>query len=450
MTAKKRGHDAAHRLGRRGPRRRSSTSSSSRPRRARRTSSRRCSRTRRSRCRAAPTGRSSLRGRVPNLQDAEQTVAARDAVRAKVLNFLEVAGGQQVMLQVRFAEVSARRDERAGRQPRRSPTAAASSAATSGRSARSASASGTTVDDLGAVESDRGRRDALRPRGARATRRLPYFITGAAAEQPAPRAGRAEPHRHQRAGSQLPGRRRVPDPRPAGRRRRRGAPITDRVPRVRRAAELRARSCWATARIRLKVAPEVSDLDFTTAVRFSGFVDPRPDQAQASTTTDRAGRRPDVRDRRAARTTASRRRKDVTPLLGDLPILGALFRSVRYQRKETELVVLVTPRLVEAMNPDQVPTLPGENWRHPTEARAVPGPATSAATAAERQGGRRTQPADGRRRPAAPSSAASTGSAPRESRVVAARSRRAESQCERPARSRGGRARRDGGREHAE
>jgi pilus assembly protein CpaC len=64
------------------------------------------------------------------------------------------------------------------------------------------------------------------------------------------------------------------------------------------------------------------------------------------------------------RITAS---KQVVPLLGDLPILGALFRSVRYERSETELVVLVTPRLVEGMNPKQVPELPGERWTYPSE-----------------------------------------------------------------------------------
>jgi len=57
------------------------------------------------------------------------------------------------------------------------------------------------------------------------------------------------------------------------------------------------------------------------------------------------------------------------PVLGDLPVLGALFRSVSYQRSESELVILVTPRLVSAMNPDQVPSLPGEKWRYPTEAQ---------------------------------------------------------------------------------
>jgi pilus assembly protein CpaC len=60
--------------------------------------------------------------------------------------------------------------------------------------------------------------------------------------------------------------------------------------------------------------------------------------------------------------------KDVTPVLGDLPVLGALFRSVRYQRQETELVVLVTPRIVSGLKPGEIPKLPGEHWRHPNEA----------------------------------------------------------------------------------
>ena len=59
--------------------------------------------------------------------------------------------------------------------------------------------------------------------------------------------------------------------------------------------------------------------------------------------------------------------KDVTPLLGDLPVIGALFRSVRYERSETELVVIVTPHLVGPLNPDQVGNLPGEKWTDPTE-----------------------------------------------------------------------------------
>jgi len=118
-------------------------------------------------------------------------------------------------------------------------------------------------------------------------------------------------------------------------------------------------------RVRLRVAPEVSDLDFTTAVRFNGFVIPGLTTRQVDTTIELAdGQTFAIAGLLNNNVTAS---KDVTPLLGDLPIVGVLFRSVRYQRKETELVVLVTPRLVEGMNPEQVPTLPGEHWRHPTE-----------------------------------------------------------------------------------
>jgi pilus assembly protein CpaC len=118
-------------------------------------------------------------------------------------------------------------------------------------------------------------------------------------------------------------------------------------------------------RIRLRVAPEVSDLDFTTAVRFNGFVVPGLNSRKLDTTVElQDGQTFAIGGLLNNAMTSS---KDVTPGLGDLPVLGVLFRSVRYQRKETELVVLVTPRLVSGMNPGQVPTLPGEHWRDPNE-----------------------------------------------------------------------------------
>jgi pilus assembly protein CpaC len=48
------------------------------------------------------------------------------------------------------------------------------------------------------------------------------------------------------------------------------------------------------------------------------------------------------------------------PLLGELPILGALFRSTSFQREETELLVVVRAQLVQPLQPDQVGPLPGE------------------------------------------------------------------------------------------
>ena len=52
------------------------------------------------------------------------------------------------------------------------------------------------------------------------------------------------------------------------------------------------------------------------------------------------------------------------PYLGDLPLLGAAFSSVRHEERETELLILVTPRLQEAMNCNQVPSrIPGKETR---------------------------------------------------------------------------------------
>jgi pilus assembly protein CpaC len=55
------------------------------------------------------------------------------------------------------------------------------------------------------------------------------------------------------------------------------------------------------------------------------------------------------------------------PGLGDIPIFGALFSSVRYQKNLTELLILVTPELVSPLNPDQVPPVPGEEITSPND-----------------------------------------------------------------------------------
>lgn len=56
------------------------------------------------------------------------------------------------------------------------------------------------------------------------------------------------------------------------------------------------------------------------------------------------------------------------PYLGDLPLLGAAFSNMRYEERETELLILVTPRLQEAMNCDQVGgRVPGKETRSPDD-----------------------------------------------------------------------------------
>lgn len=58
---------------------------------------------------------------------------------------------------------------------------------------------------------------------------------------------------------------------------------------------------------------------------------------------------------------------DKLPGLGDLPVLGALFRSTRFQRNETELVILITPRLVKPMSAAEHGALPTDNFLPPND-----------------------------------------------------------------------------------
>ncbi|HKI35023.1 MAG TPA: hypothetical protein VKA46_24415, partial [Gemmataceae bacterium] len=55
------------------------------------------------------------------------------------------------------------------------------------------------------------------------------------------------------------------------------------------------------------------------------------------------------------------------PGLGDLPILGPFFSNTTNSRTEKELLVLVTPYIVEPMNPDQVPPSPGDEVKEPND-----------------------------------------------------------------------------------
>lgn len=112
--------------------------------------------------------------------------------------------------------------------------------------------------------------------------------------------------------------------------------------------------------IRLKIAPEVSDLDFTSATQFAGFVIPSLTQRRAETTLEigngqtiaMAGLLSDE-----LRGVISR-----LPGIGELPVIGQLFRRNEMERVQTELVILVTPEIVAPMNPDRVPAVPGEDW----------------------------------------------------------------------------------------
>jgi pilus assembly protein CpaC len=109
--------------------------------------------------------------------------------------------------------------------------------------------------------------------------------------------------------------------------------------------------------IQLDMEPEVSSLDFASGIRLSDLVLPALRVRRAKTVLE-------LRDGQSFALAglldnSEQVNLSKVPLLGDIPILGELFKSRRFQRNETELVFLVTVKLVEPLNPDQLPTLPG-------------------------------------------------------------------------------------------
>ena len=118
-------------------------------------------------------------------------------------------------------------------------------------------------------------------------------------------------------------------------------------------------------RIRLTVAPEISEPDFTNSVTFGGVSVPGFASRRVETEVELgSGETLAIGGLLSERTRAVVRR---IPGLGDVPVLGALFRSVEYQKEETELVVLVTPELVGPVSPAQVTYVPGANHVAPND-----------------------------------------------------------------------------------
>ena len=97
--------------------------------------------------------------------------------------------------------------------------------------------------------------------------------------------------------------------------------------------------------INLKVAPEVSQIDTANSVRIQGVSVPGLRVRRANTTVELRNAQSFAVAGLLSNESADG--KAQVPLLGDLPIIGTLFRSTRYQRAETELVIIVTPRLVQ-------------------------------------------------------------------------------------------------------
>ncbi len=109
--------------------------------------------------------------------------------------------------------------------------------------------------------------------------------------------------------------------------------------------------------IRLELEPEVSTIDFANGVRFEGFVVP-------ALRTRRARTGVELRDGQSFALAglldnSETRSLSKVPVLGDIPILGNLFKSTQFQKQETELVFIVTADLVKPVNRDDLPNMRG-------------------------------------------------------------------------------------------
>jgi len=108
--------------------------------------------------------------------------------------------------------------------------------------------------------------------------------------------------------------------------------------------------------IRLELEPEVSTLDFANGVRFEGFSIPALRTRRAKTGIElRDGQSfalAGLLDNNETQTLSK------VPGIGDIPVLGQLFRSRQFQRNESELMFIVTAQLVKPVNRDDLPSLP--------------------------------------------------------------------------------------------
>jgi pilus assembly protein CpaC len=113
-------------------------------------------------------------------------------------------------------------------------------------------------------------------------------------------------------------------------------------------------------RISMRVRPEVSEISSLNAVRLNGFEVPSLTTRRAETTVELGSGQSFMIGGLLSNT--GNNSIDKAPFLGDLPVLGALFRSNKFRRNQTELVIVVTPYLVKPVNASQI-ALPTDGFR---------------------------------------------------------------------------------------
>lgn len=126
----------------------------------------------------------------------------------------------------------------------------------------------------------------------------------------------------------------------------------------------------ADGRISLRVRPEVSDLSTQGAVSIGGYSIPALTVRRTETTIELGSGQSFMIAGLLSNNSSNSIQK--LPGAGDMPILGSLFRSTSYRRGETELVIVVTPYLVNPVNGSQI-ALPTDGFNTPNELQRLLG-----------------------------------------------------------------------------
>ena len=113
-------------------------------------------------------------------------------------------------------------------------------------------------------------------------------------------------------------------------------------------------------RIQLRIATEVTDVDYSTGITFAGISVPGFRTRNNTTTVEL----PSGGSVASAGLISTQTQQTINgfPALMDIPVLGALFRSRDYQRNESELLIVVTPYIVHAVDPNQI-VRPDQNFQ---------------------------------------------------------------------------------------
>ena len=121
----------------------------------------------------------------------------------------------------------------------------------------------------------------------------------------------------------------------------------------------------ADGRISMRVRPEVSQLDYSNAVTLSGTRVPGLTTRRTETTVELGSGQSLMISGLLSNSHNNSFTK--TPGVGNLPVIGALFRSNAFQRNETELVIVITPYLVKPVNSQSDIRLPTDGYKAPSD-----------------------------------------------------------------------------------